>query len=87
MGLTSNISDYVKNARSILDMAVGDCGQILKIDGKELEIALLKMGVKIGDCISYMGKAPLGDPVAIGVHGTKISLRKKDAAAVWIKWD
>ena len=87
MGISSNISDYLKSASSILDMTVGECAPILKIDGKELEIALLKMGVKIGDRISFMGKAPLGDPIAIGVHGTKISLRKKDAAAVWIKRD
>lgn len=66
------------------DLTPGDMGEIMDIQSKELALALLRMGVSKGDRVTLTDIAPLGDPVAIKVNGTKLSLRKKDAASIWI---
>ncbi|RMG22646.1 MAG: ferrous iron transport protein A [Bacteroidetes bacterium] len=67
------------------NMVLGKSGRIIQVDSQEMEQALLSMGVVSGDFISLSDKAPLGDPIAIAVNGTKISIRKKDAASIWIQ--
>ncbi|MEM7368497.1 MAG: FeoA family protein [Bacteroidota bacterium] len=62
----------------------GDIGRISKIDNTELEVALLKMGISTGDICRVSGIAPLGDPIALLVGRTKVSLRKQDAKHIWI---
>ncbi len=69
---------------SLLALHPGEGGKICKIDAPDLEMALLKMGVAIGDQVSFSGTAPLRDPVAIRVHRTKILLRRDDASHIWI---
>jgi len=62
----------------------GDRGQIIRIDDSELELALLKMGVAIGDLFSFAGEAPFKGPVVIRASHTKLSLRREDANHIWI---
>lgn len=58
---------------------------ITAIDTDTMRLALLKMGVSVGNSLSISNIAPLGDPIAIVVNGTKISLRKTDAAHIWVQ--
>lgn len=46
---------------------------------------LLDMGVTIGTKIVMKGKAPLGDPIEIGLRGYKLTLRKEEASIIWGK--
>ncbi len=55
------------------------------IDADALRLALLKMGVSVGNRLVLSNIAPLGDPLAIAINGTKISLRKTDAAHIWVE--
>ncbi|WNJ17086.1 FeoA family protein [Pontibacter sp. G13] len=65
-------------------LAIGQKGQIARILHAELEAAFLRMGLTQGDQLTLSAIAPLGDPIAIRVNRTKVSLRKKDAQHIWI---
>lgn len=69
---------------ALLSLHRGEQGRITRIDAPELEMALLKMGICIGDQVSFAGAAPLNDPVSIRVHRTKLLLRREDASHIWI---
>jgi ferrous iron transport protein A len=55
------------------------------VDTPELQVALMNLGVLEGDICRIVNIAPLGDPIAIAIHGTKICIRKKDAHSIWVK--
>jgi Fe2+ transport system protein FeoA len=40
------------------------------------------MGLLPGEEVEVLGVAPLGDPMAIRVGGTRLALRRRDAARV-----
>ncbi len=62
----------------------GKSGVIARFESTELEIALLRMGVGRGNLVQLCDMAPLGDPISLRANGTKIAIRKKDAALIWI---
>lgn len=45
---------------------------------------LLAMGLLPGTEVKVVAVAPLGDPVEIQFSGMRLSLRRADAAAVWV---
>ncbi|WP_020469246.1 FeoA family protein [Zavarzinella formosa] len=47
-----------------------------------LQQRLMEFGVLEGETISVLAKAPLGDPIEIQIGGTRLSLRKTEAAAI-----
>lgn len=61
-------------------------GQSCRIDGvggsPALAQRLMELGVFEGETVAVLGTAPLGDPLEIDVFGTRLSLRKVDAAHV-----
>ncbi|MEO0897765.1 MAG: FeoA family protein [Bacteroidota bacterium] len=63
----------------------GQAGFIEKIDNEELKLALLQLGITEGDECKFTGAAPLQDPLSIMVNRTKVTLRKRDAASIWIR--
>lgn len=72
------------NDNSLLSLHRGEHGRISRIDAPELEMTLLKMGICVGDQVSFAGCAPLNDPVSIRVHRTKLLMRRADASQIWI---
>lgn len=70
---------------TLADLAQGQEGKIIKIESEEIQIALMKLGVLPGDLCKVANFAPLGDPMAILINRTKVSLRRQDAASVWIE--
>lgn len=62
----------------------GEAGRIVHIDDPEVRMALLRMGVSEGDAFRVTDIAPLGDPIAIALQHTKLFLRKRNAAHIWI---
>lgn len=71
---------------STLDQVrVGHRCRIDRIDGPaDLSQRLMEFGLLDGDEISVVGHAPLGDPIEIQVGGTRLSLRKSEAAHVTV---
>lgn len=59
--------------------------RIERIDGPpELVQRLMEFGLLEGEEIEVVGFAPLGDPLEIHIGGTRLSLRKRDAASITI---
>jgi len=48
----------------------------------ELVQRLLEFGLMEGETIEVIGLAPLGDPLEIQVGGSRLSLRKSEAATI-----
>ncbi|MBX7241935.1 MAG: ferrous iron transport protein A [Bacteroidia bacterium] len=73
------------NTRKLSELKIGDTATISSIETAEMQVALMNLGVLEGDKCKLTDIAPLGDPIAVLVNGTKVSLRKKDAEKVWVK--
>jgi ferrous iron transport protein A len=57
--------------------------RIDRIDGApELVQRLLEFGLLDGETVEIVSLAPLGDPMEIHVGGTRLSLRKREAAGI-----
>jgi len=78
------IPRVVTNDQSLKGLAHGQKGVITHIEGEEIQLALLELGIKTGDEMTHMGTAPLGDPISIMVNRTQICIRKRDAENIWI---
>jgi len=50
----------------------------------ELVNRLLELGFIQGSRVTINGKAPLGDPIIMTIHGGKLALRKADAANIMV---
>ncbi|MEN9303786.1 MAG: hypothetical protein RL264_2215 [Bacteroidota bacterium] len=57
-------------------------GKIVRIQHGSFRKKLYELGVFPGEIITPVLAAPLGDPLAINVSGSLISLRKEDACFV-----
>jgi ferrous iron transport protein A len=57
--------------------------RVERIDGApEVVQRLLEFGLMEGEEVEVVGAAPLGDPLEILVGGTRLSVRKRDAAGI-----
>jgi len=63
---------------------LGESAKIVAIHSSELQLALMKLGVMKGDQFRLSNIAPLGDPIAIEINRTKISIRKRDAGNIMV---
>ena len=63
-------------------------GQQLRIDridgAPELVQRLMEFGLLEGETIEIVGFAPMGDPIEIHIGGTRLSLRKREAAQITV---
>lgn len=71
-------------ARPLSDLNYGEKGAIERIESKDLELALLKYGVGMGNSLIMSYKAPFGGPISICVNDMKLFIRKQDAVKVWV---
>ena len=63
-------------------MKVGSKSEIIAIENSSIKSKLIEMGFLVGRSIEVVFKAPLGDPIAIEINSTVISLRKDEAAFI-----
>lgn len=70
---------------TLSSLSLGQHCTIEYINGHDLQLAMLKLGVTTGASIVLCNIAPLGDPIAIAVNGTKIAICKSDAAQIIVK--
>ncbi len=67
-------------------LKVGQGGSVVKIEAQGLvRRRILEMGVTLGTEVVVTGTAPLGDPIEITVKGYHLSLRKEEAASIWVE--
>ena len=71
---------------SLSDLQPGDRAIIRALPRDQLlATRLCEMGLLSGTEVTYVRKAPLGDPLEIKVRGYSLSLRLKDAAQVQVE--
>ena len=70
----------------LCDLEAGQQGRVVQIEGNdELSLRLLEMGLTPGVDVTFVGTAPLGDPLEIELRGYRLSLRRNEAALVEIE--
>ena len=70
---------------ALSEMAVGQGGKITALElPPEARQRLLEMGMTVGARIEVVRYAPLGDPVDIKVRGYHLSIRKHEAAGIFV---
>lgn len=64
------------------ELKPGQSGFIKEFSDLELSVKFMEMGLLPGERVELERVAPLGDPIAIKLSGSRISLRKKDASTI-----
>ena len=68
------------------EFLVGETGLINKVEGEgRLRRRLFDMGVTPGATVYLRKKAPLGDPLEVTIRGYELTLRKSEAALVYLE--
>jgi len=71
---------------TLLDLKAGMNGLVESVSADGiLAQRLLDMGFYPGACVSFIRKAPLGDPIEFVVSGSSLGLRRKEAGCVKVK--
>ncbi len=74
-----------RKALSLADLKPGECGTILRLQGNFCgRLRLLEMGLTPGTHLRMIRVAAFGGPIDIEVRGYQLSLRRDEAAAVWL---
>lgn len=68
------------------ELKLKEAGKVKRIHGEgTLHKRLLDMGIIKGTTIEVVKVAPLGDPIDIKVKGYHLSLRKEEAAQIFVE--
>jgi len=72
--------------KSLKELKPGEKGKITKVSGTgSVRRRILDMGVVAGTEVELERKAPLGDPVEVKIKGYHLSLRKEEAANIFVE--
>ena len=70
----------------LVDLKPGQIGVVNKITGEgSVKRRLLDMGIVKGTIIEIERVAPFGDPIEVKVKGYHVSLRKDEAADIYVE--
>lgn len=65
-----------------------NAGQTAKIGSYKRTVGvtrrLMELGLMPGVTVRFIKAAPLGDPIALDVEGRQLSLRREDAAQIFV---
>ena len=65
------------------DLKVTEAAVVLRVGGEgSLRQHFLDMGIIPGAEVRMMGRAPMGDPLELQIHGYALTLRNADAAQI-----
>lgn len=71
--------------RQLKDLSPGEQGKVVRVDAEgALKRRLMDMGLTRGTMVAFRKVAPLGDPIEITVRGYELSIRKDEAAHIWV---
>lgn len=71
-------------AKSLSEITLGEIVIVESITHPYLSNKLIEMGMQAGAELELLYKAPLGDPIAICMHGSLISLRLDEAKYIHV---
>ncbi len=68
------------------ELKPGQIGKVIKISGGgSIHRRILDMGIVKGAGIEIERVAPLGDPIEVKIKGYHLSLRKEEAANIYVE--
>ena len=71
--------------RQLKDLSPGEQGKVVRVDAEgALKRRLMDMGLTRGTMVTFRKVAPLGDPIEITIRGYELSIRKDEAAHIWV---
>ncbi|MFM7300359.1 MAG: ferrous iron transport protein A [Crocinitomicaceae bacterium] len=70
---------------TLLDLEIENKAVVLEVLPSPLNAKMAEMGIIEGVELSVAFKAPFGDPIAIELNGSLLSLRKNEASLVKIQ--
>lgn len=74
------------NIKVLSELQTGEKGKVIRITAQgPVRRRFLEMGITPGTEVSVKGVAPLGDPMEILVKGYRLSLRKEEAASIFLE--
>lgn len=72
--------------RQLKDLSPREQGKVVRVDAEgALKRRLMDMGLTRGTMVTFRKVAPLGDPIEITVRGYELSIRKDEAAHIFVK--
>jgi len=63
----------------------GSCVEVLSIASSSLKPKLMELGIVRGKQLKVLFRAPFGDPIAIDIRGSILSLRLDEAALIAVQ--
>lgn len=66
------------------DLQKGQKALIKHHEETDFRLTLMEMGFVPGEAVWIEMIAPMGDPIAIQVAGSYLSIRKEDARSIWV---
>ncbi len=66
------------------ELKPGQTGLIEAIEQNDLGLKLMEMGFMVGERVTYLKKAPMGDPISVKIGNYLLSLRADEAVAVFV---
>jgi ferrous iron transport protein A len=82
--LISIILCKTNTLRKLSDLTMGEKGIIHSFEKDEIFIKLMEMGCVPGEVIEVNQVALTGDPISVFIAGYNLSLRKDEAAQIFI---
>jgi ferrous iron transport protein A len=72
--------------RTLRDLKPGDSSRVIRLGGSgDIRRRLMDMGFVRGSKILVKKLAPLGDPIEVKVRGYSLSLRREEAAKIFVE--
>lgn len=67
-------------------LTIGQKARVIDLSGEDaIAIRLMEMGLIEGTEVTFLGAAPLGDPLEFAVRGYRLSLRCSEAERIQIE--
>lgn len=73
--------------KRLSELNTGEKGEIVSFENDEIFLKLMEMGCVPGEQVHVENKAPLGDPISVGVAGYCLSLRVDEAFHIFVQTD
>lgn len=70
--------------KKLSDLEPGESGIIHAFEKDDIYLKLMEMGCVPGEEVTVEAIAPLGDPISVKVSGYLLSMRKEEAAMIWV---
>lgn len=72
--------------RRLSELKNGEYGRVMRIvSSKSLKSRMLDMGIVPGAEVHMKGSAPMGDPLEVDIKGYQLTLRKSEAAQIFVE--